>query len=531
MGYPGNNVISGPISTTSSTDTYATHISELGKGGWRSVSIKGSGSQGSGTGLYAIPLNRLEAGSAAYVWNDSTGSNNGLYLYLNSAWTQTSLSSTTYVLPIASTSVLGGVKIPSGGVITIDGDGDIDVQKATADQFGVVKLGTGLTLDGDNKLYVTAANLTVKKDANSFGSYPILAFTGNGVSVSNDSTNSQNKVEINLPKAGVENNPSFEEFNRIVFKSASTSLTVAGATSGSFPDKTYTVELTLSGSGTLKQNLYELDDVGTGSGSWGTAPTNGQVLKYDSGTSTWKPATHPIGIQFGDLQATTPLAYSTTTPTGKGTFSIPKATTDLDGYLSSDDWDTFKGKQDALQSGVNIKTINGQSLLGSSNIVISGGSGSVTSVAFTTNSNGTNIGSSVTNPNSAVEITLSIPTASAANRGALSSADWTTFNNVTNKLNITAGTSGGTGNITLDFANADTIYGTVVDPVTGTIGVNLASAKVGVTHIVVHKSSTPAGISGALKLSGSGNYKLNVTNYIYFTYISGSTVIYSINQA
>jgi hypothetical protein len=257
MGYPGNNVISGPISTTSSTDTYATHISELGKGGWRSVSIKGSGSQGSGTGLYAIPLNRLEAGSAAYVWNDSTGSNNGLYLYLNSAWTQTSLSSTTYVLPIASTSVLGGVKILSGGVITIDGDGDIDVQKATVDQFGVVKLGTGLALDGDNKLYVTAANLTVKKDANSFGSYPILAFTGNGVSVSDDSTNSQNKVEIKLPQAGVGNTPSFEEFNRIVFKSASTSLTVAGATSGSVPDKTYTVELTLSGSGTLKQNLYD----------------------------------------------------------------------------------------------------------------------------------------------------------------------------------------------------------------------------------------------------------------------------------
>lgn len=35
----------------------------------------------------------------------------------------------------------------------------------------------------------------------------------------------------------------------------------------------------------------------------------------------------------------------------------------------------IKGKQDTLVSGVSIKTINGTSLLGSGNIVISGGGG------------------------------------------------------------------------------------------------------------------------------------------------------------
>ena len=35
----------------------------------------------------------------------------------------------------------------------------------------------------------------------------------------------------------------------------------------------------------------------------------------------------------------------------------------------------IKGKQDNLVSGTNIKTINSQSLLGSGNIVISGGGG------------------------------------------------------------------------------------------------------------------------------------------------------------
>lgn len=35
----------------------------------------------------------------------------------------------------------------------------------------------------------------------------------------------------------------------------------------------------------------------------------------------------------------------------------------------------LKGKQDTLVSGTNIKTVNGSSLLGNGNIVISGGSG------------------------------------------------------------------------------------------------------------------------------------------------------------
>lgn len=38
----------------------------------------------------------------------------------------------------------------------------------------------------------------------------------------------------------------------------------------------------------------------------------------------------------------------------------------------------LKGKQDKLASGTNIKTVNGQSLLGSGDITISGGSGDIT---------------------------------------------------------------------------------------------------------------------------------------------------------
>jgi hypothetical protein len=52
------------------------------------------------------------------------------------------------------------------------------------------------------------------------------------------------------------------------------------------------------------------------------------------------------------------------------TFNLPTASAANRGALSSADWSTFNGKQDALVSGTNIKTINSTSLLGSGNISI-----------------------------------------------------------------------------------------------------------------------------------------------------------------
>jgi len=48
--------------------------------------------------------------------------------------------------------------------------------------------------------------------------------------------------------------------------------------------------------------------------------------------------------------------------------SISQASTSTNGYLSSTDWNTFNGKQTALVSGTNIKTVNGTSLLGSGDV-------------------------------------------------------------------------------------------------------------------------------------------------------------------
>lgn len=57
------------------------------------------------------------------------------------------------------------------------------------------------------------------------------------------------------------------------------------------------------------------------------------------------------------------------------------------------------------------------------------GSGTVTSVAaLTLGTTGTDLSSSVANGTTTPVITLNVPTASAANRGVLSAADWSTFN-------------------------------------------------------------------------------------------------------
>ena len=77
-------------------------------------------------------------------------------------------------------------------------------------------------------------------------------------------------------------------------------------------------------------------------------------------------------------------------------------------------------------SGVTLTTNNTTDTL---TISASGSGGTVTSVAaLTIGTTGTDLSSTVVNGTTTPVITLQVPTASAANRGALSSTDWTTFN-------------------------------------------------------------------------------------------------------
>lgn len=121
------------------------------------------------------------------------------------------------------------------------------------------------------------------------------------------------------------------------------------------------------------------------------------------------------------------------------TVPIRQSSASSNGWLSSTDWSTFNSKAPAT-SGTSILYGNGSG--GLSNVTIgsgisfaggtlsaTGSGGTVTSVAaLTLGTTGTDLSSTVANGTTTPVITLNVPTASAANRGALSAADWSTFN-------------------------------------------------------------------------------------------------------
>jgi hypothetical protein len=153
-------------------------------------------------------------------------------------------------------------------------------------------------------------------------------------------------------------------------------------------------------------------------GTWGIAVTNGVVTTGSYANPSW----------------ITSLDWS----------KIISRPTTLAGY----------GITDAVPSNRTI-TINGTTLDLSANRTYN--VGTVTSVAaLTLGTSGTDLSSSVANGTTTPVITLNVPTASATNRGALSAADWTTFNNKQNALtNPVTGT--GDNNFLPKFTASTTI--------------------------------------------------------------------------
>jgi hypothetical protein len=99
------------------------------------------------------------------------------------------------------------------------------------------------------------------------------------------------------------------------------------------------------------------------------------------------------------------------------------------------------------------------------------GAGTVTSVAaLTLGTSGTDLSSTVANGTTTPVITLNVPTASASNRGALSAADWTTFNNKTSNL-------GTVTSVGLSSATSGVTIGSTPVTTSGTITLAIATAS------------------------------------------------------
>jgi hypothetical protein len=165
-----------------------------------------------------------------------------------------------------------------------------------------------------------------------------------------------------------------------VAATAGTGITVSGS------------PITTSGTLTITNSAPDQTVVltaGTGISTSGTYPnfTITNTSPSSGGTVTSVTGTAPVVSSGGNTPAISMAAANTTT----------------NGYLTSTDWNTFNGKSNT--------------------------NGTVTSVAaLTLGTTGTDLSSTVATGTTTPVITLQVPTASATNRGALSAADWTTFN-------------------------------------------------------------------------------------------------------
>ena len=170
------------------------------------------------------------------------------------------------------------------------------------------------------------------------------------------------------------------------------------------------------------------------------------------------------------------------------TFNLPTASATNRGALSSTDWSVFNSK----------------------------GNGTVTSVAaLTLGTTGTDLSSTVANGTTTPVITLNVPTASAANRGALSSTDWSTFNGKQNALVYTPYRYINTTQPTVTGTTAETIVATA------TINANTFNSA-DVMKILFSVNKTVIGGTTNLRV------KINTTNTI-----TGSTqiAVYGISAA
>ena len=182
------------------------------------------------------------------------------------------------------------------------------------------------------------------------------------------------------------------------------------------------------------------------------------------------------------------------------TLTGTQATTLLDVFSS-----TLKGLAPASGGG----TTNFLRADGTWAAPATGGTGTVTSVAaLTLGTTGTDLSSSVANGTTTPVITLNVPTASATNRGALSSTDWSTFNGKESVLTFSSPLSRATNTISIPAATTS-----INGYLTSTDWTTFNGKQAGSTNLTSLAGLTYVSAS-FVKMTASGTFSLDTATYL-----------------
>lgn len=398
----------------------------------------------------------LAAGTGISV-NSATG---GTITVTNSAPDQTvtltggtgiSTSGTYPSFTITNTGVTSAV---AGTGISVSGStGAVTVTNTAPDQTVAIASGTGITVTGTYpnftvtnsdrgssqnifKNVAVAGQSTVVADSNDD---TLTLANGTGISITTNATTDTVTITNSAPDqtvsiaagTGITTSGTYPNFT--VTNAGVTSF--SAGTTGLTPSTGTTGAVTLAGTLAIANGGTGATTQQTAINALAGAVTSGQYLR-GNGTNVVMSA-----IQAADVptlnQNTTGTASNVTGTVaiangGTGATTAPNARTNLGATTVGSNMFTLTNP-----SAVTFPRFNADNTVSAldaatfrSAIGAGTGSGTVTSVAaLTLGTTGTDLTSTVANGTTTPVITLNVPTASATNRGALSSADWTTFNN------------------------------------------------------------------------------------------------------